>query len=91
MCVFCKYFLHKVAKTFCRLLQLHFVGDCNGMADMVPAIPFLLCNYLHFILQQTVRRISELGGYENISDSVISYKNMAHENGGQNESIGNEL
>ena len=38
-----------------------------------------------------VRRISELGGYENVSDSVISYKNMVHESGGQNESIGNEL
>ena len=24
-------------------------------------------------------------------DSVISYKNMVHESGGQNESIGNEL
>ena len=25
--VFCKTFLHKIAKTFCRLLQLHFVGN----------------------------------------------------------------
>ena len=25
------------------------------------------------------------------SDSMISYKNMVHESGGQNESIGNEL
>ena len=27
--VFCKTFLHKIAKTFCRLLQLHFVGNCK--------------------------------------------------------------
>ena len=29
MCVFCKTFLHKIAKTFCRSLQLHFVGNCK--------------------------------------------------------------
>ena len=28
-CVFCKTFLHKIAKTFCRSLQLHFVGNCK--------------------------------------------------------------
>lgn len=27
--VFCKTFLHKIAKTFCRSLQLHFVGNCK--------------------------------------------------------------
>ena len=36
--VFCKHFLHKVAKTFCRCLQLHFVGDCSVMAGSKPAI-----------------------------------------------------
>ena len=29
MGVFCKTFLHKIAKTFCRSLQLHFVGNCK--------------------------------------------------------------
>ena len=29
MIVFCKTFLHKIAKTFCRSLQLHFVGNCK--------------------------------------------------------------
>ena len=27
--VFCKTFLHKIAKTFCRSLQLHFIGTCQ--------------------------------------------------------------
>ena len=27
--VFCKTFLHKIAKTFCRSLQLHFVDNCK--------------------------------------------------------------
>ena len=27
--VFCKYFLHKIAKYFCRLLQNVFVGCCT--------------------------------------------------------------
>lgn len=27
--VFCKTFLHKIAKTFCRSLQLHFLGNCK--------------------------------------------------------------
>ena len=31
--VFCKPFLHKVAKTFCRSLQLHFVGRCNTLCQ----------------------------------------------------------
>ena len=29
LAVFCKTFLHKIAKTFCRSLQLHFVGNCK--------------------------------------------------------------
>ena len=33
--VFCKYFLHKVAKSFCRLLHLHFVGNCKTPASPV--------------------------------------------------------
>ena len=38
ICVFCKHFLHKVAKSFCRLLHLHFVGDCKAVAGRcVPA------------------------------------------------------
>ena len=28
--VFCKHFLQKSANHFCRLVQLHFVGKCNG-------------------------------------------------------------
>ena len=28
--VFCKPFLYKIAKCFCRLLHLHFVGDCKA-------------------------------------------------------------
>ena len=35
MGVFCKYFLHKVAKSFCRLLHLHFVGNCKTPASPV--------------------------------------------------------
>ena len=31
--VFCKPFLHKIAKCFCRLLHLHFVGDCKASTD----------------------------------------------------------
>lgn len=27
--VFCMTFLYKIAKTFCRSLQLHFVGNCK--------------------------------------------------------------
>lgn len=30
--VFCKPFLHKFAKSFCRLLHLHFVGNCKTLA-----------------------------------------------------------
>ena len=30
--VFCKPFLHKFAKSFCRLLHLHFVGNCKTSA-----------------------------------------------------------
>ena len=33
MCVFCKPFLHKIAKSFCRLLHIHFVGNCKALAD----------------------------------------------------------
>jgi hypothetical protein len=29
--VFCKPFLQEVAKRFCRLLHLHFVGDCRRL------------------------------------------------------------
>lgn len=38
--VFCKTFLHKIAKTFCRSLQLHFVGNCkpNWQSWYLPAI-----------------------------------------------------
>ena len=28
--VFCNHFLYKVAKSFCRSLHLHFVGNCKG-------------------------------------------------------------
>ena len=31
--VFCKPFLYKIAKCFCRLLHLHFVGDCKASTD----------------------------------------------------------
>lgn len=31
--VFCKPFLHKIAKSFCRLLHIHFVGNCKALAD----------------------------------------------------------
>ena len=30
MRVFCNHFLYKVAKSFCRSLHLHFVGNCKG-------------------------------------------------------------
>ena len=33
--VFCKHFLHKVAKSFCRSLHLHFVGDCKAACQAV--------------------------------------------------------
>ena len=33
--VFCKTFLQKVAKHFCRLLQLHFVGSCNNCSFLL--------------------------------------------------------
>ena len=33
--VFCKHFLHKIAKSFCRLLQLHFVGYCKASCQAV--------------------------------------------------------
>ena len=33
--VFCNHFLHKVAKGFCRLLHLHFVGNCKGTCQAV--------------------------------------------------------
>lgn len=32
--VFGKTFLHKVAKTFCRLLHLHFVGNCKASCQI---------------------------------------------------------
>lgn len=35
--VFCKPFLHKIAKSFCRLLHLHFVGNCKTSADSYSA------------------------------------------------------
>ena len=35
--VFCKPFLHKIAKTFCRLLHLHFVGNCKTSAGSYSA------------------------------------------------------
>ena len=36
-CVFCKPFLHKIAKSFCRLLHLHFVGNCKTPAGSYSA------------------------------------------------------
>lgn len=36
-CVFCKPFLHKIAKSFCRLLHLHFVGNCKTTAGSYSA------------------------------------------------------
>ena len=33
--VFCKTFLQKLAKHFCRLLQLHFVGSCNNCSFLL--------------------------------------------------------
>ena len=35
MTVFCNHFLHIVAKGFCRLLHLHFVGKCKGTCQAV--------------------------------------------------------
>ena len=35
LAVFCKPRLQKVAKRFCRLLHLHFVGDCRGLCRPV--------------------------------------------------------
>ena len=35
--VFCKPFLHKIAKNFCRLLHLHFVGNCKTTAGSYSA------------------------------------------------------
>lgn len=35
--VFCKPFLNKIAKTFCRLLHLHFVGNCKTSAGSYSA------------------------------------------------------
>ena len=35
--VFCKPFLHKIAKSFCRLLHLHFVGNCKTSAGSYSA------------------------------------------------------
>ena len=37
MPVFCKPFLHKIAKSFCRLLHLHFVGNCKTTAGSYSA------------------------------------------------------
>lgn len=37
--VFCKPFLHKIAKSFCRLLHLHFVGNCKTSAGSYSASP----------------------------------------------------
>ena len=38
-CVFCTPFLHKIAKTICRLLHLHFVGNCKTSAGSYSASP----------------------------------------------------
>ena len=35
--VFCKPFLHKIARSFCRLLHLHFVGNCKTSAGSYSA------------------------------------------------------
>ena len=37
LAVFCKPFLHKIAKSFCRLLHLHFVGNCKTTAGSYSA------------------------------------------------------
>ena len=48
--VFCKTFLHKIAKTFCRSLQLHFVGNCKpGWQVLCQSYKRTLQTFLYFV------------------------------------------
>lgn len=48
--VFCKPFLHKIAKTFCRSLQLHFVGNCKpGWQVLCQSYKRTLQTFLYFV------------------------------------------
>ena len=44
--VFCKPFLHKIAKSFCRLLHLHFVGNCKALAGRTAASHIAIADHI---------------------------------------------
>lgn len=44
--VFCKPFLHKIAKDFCRLLHIHFVGNCKALADNYSASHIAIADHI---------------------------------------------
>ena len=44
--VFCKPFLHKIAKYFCRLLHIHFVGNCKALADNYSASHIAIADHI---------------------------------------------
>ncbi len=46
LCVFCKSFLHKIAKSFCRLLHLHFVGNCKTLAGHYSASRKVIADHI---------------------------------------------
>lgn len=51
--VFCKPFLHKIAKSFCRLLHLHFVGNCKALAGRTAASHIAIADHI-LLLQREV-------------------------------------
>ena len=51
--VFCKTFLHKIAETFCRSLQLHFVGNCKpGWQVPCQSYKRALQTFLYFVFSK---------------------------------------
>ena len=44
--VFCKPFLHKIAKSFCRLLHIHFVGNCKALAGNYSASHIAIADHI---------------------------------------------
>ena len=45
--VFCKHVLQKSAKRFCRYVQLHFVGKCNGFCRPVNSRQLTITDIYH--------------------------------------------
>ena len=45
--VFCKHVLQKSAKRFCRYVQLHFVGKCNGFCRPVYSRQLTITDIYH--------------------------------------------